>query len=199
LTKHDAELPEKLIAMVIKDIRAGRVPKMSSITKELGVSAPLVNHHFGDSAALLTRAWREIILSSVAEDYLALDALAQRADVEGLSDFIYEVFNPERHANRLAHMRAVSESLADHEIREVVLEAQELTRQSWVNFLTKHTESGVFVKRVDINAMALLFAAIPLGITAARLDLDEIERRQVSDAWLTIVLAMLQPGYKLES
>lgn len=199
MAKQDAQLPEKLIASVIEDIRAGRVPKMASITKKLGVSAPMVNHHFGDSAGLIRRAWREIVLSSIRDDYLFLDDLAAKNDWEGLSDFIYEIFAPERQASRLAHLRAVSESIADNQVREVVLEAQELTRQSWFNFITKHTDAGNLAKRVDVNAMAILFAAMPLGITAARLDLSQLERRQVSNAWFIIILAMLKPDYRLDS
>jgi AcrR family transcriptional regulator len=190
-TKFD--VPAELLARVVAELREGRTPSMRLITTDMGVSPSLVNHHFHDSSELIKLAWRQIILSSVESDHEVLDQLGLAENWEGLAEFIYDVFSVERQGVRLAHMRAISQALGDDQLREVVMEAQEITKALWVDCLQKHTASGVLAPRVDIDSMAVLFAALPLGITAARLDLGLEERKNIAETWYKIMVAMLKP------
>lgn len=166
---------------------AGNSPVISKLCRELGVSQSLVQYHFENRSNLISQAWGQVVLSSIEDDFQRLDEIGSVDDWDALSGFILEVFSAERSEVRLAHLRAISESHADLRLQEVVDAAQEKTFELWCSLIRKYAATGVLKPTVSIDALALMFMAVPLGITAVQAKLSLGHQRELAEAWVTML------------
>lgn len=185
--KSKIDVQQLLLNRVASELVAGNSPIISELCRELGVSQSLVQYHFENRSNLISQAWGQVVLSSIDDDFQRLDEIGSVDDWDALSGFILEVFSEERSAVRLAHLRAISESHADSRLQEVVDAAQEQTFQLWRSLIQKHTATGVLKPTVSIDALALMFMGVPLGITAAKAKLSLVHQRELAEAWVTML------------
>jgi AcrR family transcriptional regulator len=186
-SKSKGDVPQLLLNRVASDLVAGNNPVISELCKELGMSPSLVQYHFENRSNLISQAWGQVVLSSIEDDFQRLDEIGSVDDWDALSGFILEVFSEQRSEVRRAHLRALSESHSDSRLQEVVDAAQEKTFQLWRSLIQKYSATGVLKPTVSIDALALMFMAVPLGITAARAKLSSTHQRELAEAWIAML------------
>ena len=177
--------------MVAKQLTMGQEMHMANACREIGIVPSLANHYFADKSELSRLAWLRVIEANISRDFDRLTYLGDKVDWEGVESFIYEVFSPERSRIREAHIRGLASAFQDDELKDLLESAQAKTTTSWIDLLTKFTEAGVLNPKVDIGAIAVMFSALPLGVTAVHGELSDLHRKQLAAAWLQMLRAVL--------
>ena len=186
-----ADHRELLISVVAKQLTMGQEVHVADACRELGIVPSLANHYVSDRSELSRLAWLRVIEANISQDTDRLTELGDKVDWEGVESFIYEVFSPERSRIREAHIRGLASAFQDSELKVLLASAQAKTTTSWIELLTKFTEAGVLSPKVDIGVIALMFSAVPLGVTAVHGDLSDQQRKQFAAAWLQMLRAVL--------
>lgn len=186
-----ADHRELLISVVAKQLTMGQEMHMANACREIGIVPSLANHYFADKSELSRLAWLRVIEANISRDFDRLTYLGDKVDWEGVESFIYEVFSPERSRIREAHIRGLASAFQDDELKDLLESAQAKTTTSWIDLLTKFTEAGVLNPKVDIGAIAVMFSALPLGVTAVHGELSDLHRKQLAAAWLQMLRAVL--------
>jgi AcrR family transcriptional regulator len=186
-----ADQRELLIAGVAKQLIAGEEAHVSKVCRQIGIVPSLANHYFPERTELIREAWLRIILSSIDDDYETLNAYAEKTDWAGVEEFIYGVFSGERHAVRVAHIRGIAASKMDAAFDQALMQAQLETTKLWRQFLQRFSDAGTVDAKASLDAIAIIFSALPIGISAVHEVLSETERREMADAWLKMLRAVL--------
>jgi AcrR family transcriptional regulator len=172
---------------------------VTSIAAELDVSPGLVHFYFGDRQSLVNAAWQEILMAYVADDLATVDQLAEEANWDGVRNLTDQVFDESRDEVHLAHLRASVESQHDASLSKIFDAAADVTTRYWEDQLTAGIALGVVDTPLDVHAVAILFMAVPLGVAAAKPRLTPAERVALSEAWSTMIRAVLEPGFSMDA
>jgi AcrR family transcriptional regulator len=177
----------------------GEEVAVTSIAAELDVSPGLVHFYFGDRQSLLNAAWQQILMAHVDDDLASVRTFAEQANWMGVHELTDRVFSADRDDIHLAHLRASVESMHDHELSRIFDEATEVTITHWAEQVRLAMENGVARTSLDPRAIGVLIMAVPLGVAVTRPRLSPDERTAVSEAWATMLRAVLQPGFSMEA
>lgn len=186
-----ADHRELLINAAVERLYAGSEIRLGELCRELGIAASLANHYFTDKDELVREAWLRVVLAFITEDYAQLDEFGREVNWQGVEQFIFNVFSPERSKARQTHIQGLGQGFADQKLGTLIDAAQKETTKKWLGLLQRYTESGVLTPKVDLNAMAILFAAIPIGVTAVQGALSPEERSQITRTWLAMLRSVL--------
>ncbi len=159
--------------------------------RAIGIAPSLANHYFEDKDQLTREAWLSIMLAFVKEDYEQLDRFGQEDNWEGVRHFVYQVFSPARTPVRQAHIRGLGVGMLDKSLGEQVAKVQRETTESWMRLLKTYTDRGILQPKVDIWALAVLFTAIPIGITAVQGELSLSQREVMTNSWMEMLRSVL--------
>ena len=182
---------ELLVLEVAKQLLAKKEIHVANACREIGIAPSLANHYFQDKDELAREAWLSIMLAFVTEDFEQLDHFGQQDDWEGVRAFIFEVFSPRRLPVRQAHIRGLGVAMLDSELGGQVEQIQRETTERWHALLKTYADKGILKPKVDLWSLALLFTAIPIGVTAVQGELTQAERASITDTWLTMLRAVL--------
>jgi AcrR family transcriptional regulator len=177
----------------------GEEVAVTSIAAELNVSPGLVHFYFGDRQSLLNSAWQEILMEHVDSDVAAVRNFAESSDWNGLRELSDRVFAEDRDELHLAHLRASLESQHDRDLSAIFNSATEITVAHWMEVIGAAVDTGTARTTLDHRALGILIMAVPLGIAVARPRLTEQERRTISHAWVTMLRAVLEPGFSMDA
>jgi AcrR family transcriptional regulator len=177
----------------------GEEVAVTSIAAELDVSPGLVHFYFGDRQSLVNAAWNEILMAHVSDDLATVDQLAEEANWSGLRSLTDRVFDSSRDDIHLAHLRASVESQQNHELSQIFDAATEVTTRYWEDQIAAGIAVGVARTPLDLHALAILIMSVPLGVSVAKPRLTEDERVALSEAWSTMLRAVLEPGFSMDA
>lgn len=180
-----------LISEVSRQLLNGEDVHIAKACRAVGIAPSLANHYFEDKAELVREAWLKIVLAFITEDYKKLDRFGQTSDWDGVAEFVSEVFSPERTNFRQAHIRGLAEGSKDTALRSRVLRSQEETTQRWLGLLENYAKAGVLKPKVDLRAVAIMFSALPVGVTAVQGELSESDGRALAETWVTMLRSVL--------
>ncbi|MEY3561803.1 MAG: hypothetical protein RL068_955, partial [Actinomycetota bacterium] len=186
-----ADFRELLIEEVCKQLLVGDKVHVAEACKSIGISPSLVNHYFRDKGELVREAWLRLVLAFIAEDYELLDRFGKTADWNGVETFIFQVFGPDRNSVRNAHIRGLAAGSLDAELGNQVQQSQLETTKRWFGLLKTYTDNDVLHPKVDLWSLAILFSAVPMGVTAVAGELGEQERLAMTQAWVSMLRAVL--------
>lgn len=185
-----------MIDLVSKKLIANQEVKISDVAEELKVSPALVHFYFSDLKTLVDAAWQNIFMAFVNEDLEAIDHFAPGKDWEGVKTLIDAIFSPDRDSIHFAHAKALTNRFNSEDFNKVVQETHEGQINAWRELMDKYTKEGIVNPVVDARALATLFLAAPLGISLIKPDMTPGERKAMSDAWVTMIRAVMDPDYK---
>jgi AcrR family transcriptional regulator len=186
-----ADFRELLITEVARQLALGKEINLVQACGSLGISPSMVNHYFKDKRELVNQAWMRIMLAFVTEDYERLNEFGRQDNWEGVRDFIYEVFSAERTKTRTAHIRGLGIGFLETELGEAIQAVQSETTEKWMGLLETYAKAGVINPRVDLWSIAVMFTAIPIGVTAIAGELTISERRNLTDTWVAMLRSVL--------
>lgn len=168
---------------------------ITTIAAELDVSPGLVHFYFGDRQSLINAAWQEILMAHVSDDLATVDQLTAQADWAGVRALTDRVFSEDRDDVHLAHVRASVGSQFDSDLAEIFDHTTEITTRYWEKQMREAIALEVARTDLDLHALSILIMAVPLGVAAAKPRLTPEERVTLSEAWSTMLRAVLEPGY----
>jgi AcrR family transcriptional regulator len=180
-----------LIDEVAKQLLAGDEVHIANACKAIGIAPSLANHYFHDKSDLVRSAWLKIVLAFIAEDYEQLDQFGQNADWDGVAQLITKVFSPERTGVRQAHIRGLAAGSQDPVLGKAIATAQRETTENWLGLLENYAKAGVLEPKVDLRTIAIMFTALPIGVTAVQGELSEPARKAMAETWVTMLRAVL--------
>lgn len=185
-----------MIELVSKKLLANQEVKIADIAQELQVSPALVHFYFNDLKTLIDAAWQNIFMAFVNEDLSAVDEFAPGKNWEGVKQLIDAIFSQERDEIHFAHARALSNRFNSEDFDALISETHESQIKAWQKLMEKYTNEGIVDPVVDPRALALLFVAVPLGVSLVRPALSPGERKSLSEAWLTMIRRIMDPDFK---
>ncbi len=191
-----ADYVRLMIDLVSKKLLNNEDVKIADVASELKVSPALVHFYFHDIKTLVDASWQSIFMAYVNEDLDAVDEFAPGKNWEGVKNLIDQIFSPERDAIHFAHARALANRFNSEEFNNVVEETHQSQINLWTSLMNKYTDEGVVDPIVDTKALALLFIAAPLGIAMVKPELSAAERKGLSETWLTMIQAVMDPDVK---
>jgi AcrR family transcriptional regulator len=177
----------------------GEEVAVTGIASELDVSPGLVHFYFGDRQSLVNAAWHEILMAHVSDDLATVDQLAEEANWSGLRSLTDQVFHSSRDAIHLAHLRASMESQQNDELAQIFDAATDVTTRYWRDQISAGVAVGVARTPLSIHALAILIMSVPLGVSVAKPRLTQDERMALSEAWSTMLRAVLEPGFSMDA
>ena len=176
-------------------LKDGRDVKVMDIAEELGTSPALVHFYFGDRQHLVDEAWRDILLAHVDEDTAEIARFAEDRDWEGVERLVRDILSPERDAIHSAHVRAAGEGTSSSDLRATLREVHESTIDRWVRLMRQSIGAGLAETPLDLDAIATLIVAVPIGLTAVDPEMDPARRRAVATAYTAMLRAVLDADY----
>jgi len=179
----------------VKRLREGREVKVMDIAEVLGASPALVHFYFGDRQHLVDEAWREILWSYVDEDSERVAEFARDRDWEGVASLVQDVMSEERDAIHSAHVRAAGEGLSSADLGASLREVHEATIDNWVKLLNASIDAGQAETSLDLDALATLIVAVPIGLAAVDPDMEPSRRAAVAAAYTAMLRSVLDADY----
>jgi AcrR family transcriptional regulator len=179
----------------VKRLQAGREVKVMDIAEVLGTSPALVHFYFGDRQHLVDEAWRDILWAFVDQDSDRVARFAQDRNWDGVADLVRDVLSEERDETHAAHVRAAGESMSSSDLRATLREVHESTIDRWVDQLREAISEGQAETTLDLDALATLIVAVPIGLAAVDPDMDPVRRRAVADAYTAMLRSVLDADY----
>jgi AcrR family transcriptional regulator len=177
----------------VKRLREGRDVKVMEIAEQLGTSPALVHFYFGDRQHLVDEAWREILWAHVDEDTARAADFVKARDWDGMVELVHDVLSEERDAVHTAHVRAAGAGQTSADLAATLREVHEATIDSWVQLLRRTvTEAGVRTE-LDLDALATLIVAMPIGLAAVDPDMEPSRRDAVAEAYALMLRAVFDP------
>jgi AcrR family transcriptional regulator len=175
----------------VKRLQAGLEVKVMDIAEELGTSPALVHFYFGDRQHLVDEAWREILWDFVDQDSERVAEFAKDRDWDGVGELVRDVLSAERVETHLAHVRAAGESMSSGDLRATLREVHESTIDRWVGQLRRAITDGQARTSVDLDALATILVAVPIGLAAVDPDMEPGRRRAVAHACTAMLRSVL--------
>jgi AcrR family transcriptional regulator len=169
--------------------------KVMEIAEELGTSPALVHFYFGDRQHLVDEAWREILWAYVKEDSERVADFAKDRDWEGVASLVRDVLSEERDAIHAAHVRAAGQGLSSADLSASLREVHEGTIDNWVRLLRESIGAGQAETSLDLDALATLIVAVPIGLAAVDPDMDPGRRESIAVAYTAMLRAVLDAEY----
>jgi len=179
----------------VQRLRDGRDVKVMEIAEELGTSPALVHFYFGDRQHLVDEAWREILWAYVDDDSKRVGEFAKDRDWDGVAALVRDVLSPERDAVHSAHVRAAGAGLSSDDLAASLREVHEGTVRNWVELLRRGIEAGSAETRFDLDAIATLIVAVPIGLAAVDPDMEPARRKAIAEAYTAMLRSLLDTGY----
>ena len=176
-------------------LKDGRDVKVMEIAEELGTSPALVHFYFGDRQHLVDEAWREILWAYVDDDTAEIARFAQDRDWEGVERLVRDILSADRDATHVAHVRAAGEGASSGDLRATLREVHESTIDRWVQLLRAGIEAGQAETPLDLDALATLIVAVPIGLAAVDPEMEPARRRAVATAYTAMLRAVLDADY----
>lgn len=169
--------------------------KVMDIAEELGTSPALVHFYFGDRQHLVDEAWREILWAFVDQDSEQVARFARERDWDGVAGLVRDVLSEERDETHAAHVRAAGESVSSGDLRATLREVHESTIDRWVGLLERSVAEGHAETPLDLDAIATLLVAIPIGLAAVDPAMDPQRRRAIAHAYTVMLRSVLDAGF----
>jgi AcrR family transcriptional regulator len=179
----------------VKRLREGREVKVMEIAEELGTSPALVHFYFGDRQHLVDEAWREILWAYVDDDSERVAEFAKDRNWDGVAALVREVLSEERDDIHAAHVRAAGEGAASADLGATLREVHEATIDNWVKLLRQSIVEGQAETSVDLDALATLIVAVPIGLAAVDPDMEPARRAAVAAAYTSMLRSVLDAVY----
>ena len=179
----------------VRKLKEGRDVKVMEIAEELGTSPALVHFYFGDRQHLVDEAWREILWAFVDGDAERVAEFAQDRDWEGVGVLVRDILSPERDATHVAHVRAAGQGAASPDLAATLREVHESTIAKWVDLLRQSIAAGQAETPLDLDALATLIVAVPIGLAAVDPDMDAGRRAAVAEAYTAMLRAVLDRDF----
>ena len=179
----------------VRTLKEGGEVKVMEIAERLGTSPALVHFYFGDRRHLIDEAWRDILWAFVDDDAGDVARFASDRDWDGVAQLVREILSPKRDDTHAAHVRAAGEGLASNDLRATLREVHEATIGRWVELLRTTIEAGQAETRLDLDAIATLVVAVPIGLAAVDPDMSPQRRRAVAEAYTAMLRAVLDSDY----
>jgi len=179
----------------VKRLREGRDVKVMEIAEQLGTSPALVHFYFGDRQHLVDEAWREILWAYVDDDSQRVAEFAQDRNWEGVSNLVHEVLSEDRDQIHAAHVRAAGEGIASADLGATLREVHEATIDNWVKLLRQSIEEGQAETTMDLDALATLIVAVPIGLAAVDPDMEPARRAAVAATYTAMLRSVLDADY----
>ncbi len=179
----------------VKRLKEGKDVKVMEIAEELGTSPALVHFYFGDRQHLVDEAWREILWAYVDEDSAEVARIARDRDWAGVERLVRDILSPDRDATHTAHVRAAGEAVASGDLRATLREVHESTIDRWVQLLRQSIAAGQAETELDLDALATLIVAVPVGLAAVDPEMEPSRRRAIAAAYTSMLRAVLDADY----
>jgi AcrR family transcriptional regulator len=179
----------------VKRLQEGRDVKVMEIAEELGTSPALVHFYFGDRQHLVDEAWREILWAFVDQDSERVARFAQDRNWDGVAELVRDILSSDRDAIHTAHVRAAGEGLTSGDLGATLREVHESTIDNWVRLLREAIAAGQAETRFDLDALATLIVAVPVGLAAIDPDMEPARRRAVADVYTAMLRSILDADY----
>ncbi len=179
----------------VKRLKEGRDVKVMEIAEELGTSPALVHFYFGDRQHLVDEAWRDILWAFVDDDAARVAEFAVDRDWEGVAQLVLDILSPARDATHIAHVRAAGEGMASNDLGATLREVHEATIERWITQLREAVAAGQVETQLDLDALATLIVAVPIGLAAVDPDMEPRRRRAVAQAYTAMLRAVLDKDY----
>jgi AcrR family transcriptional regulator len=179
----------------VKRLKEGRDVKVMEIAEELGTSPALVHFYFGDRQHLVDEAWRQILWAFVDEDADRVAEFAQDRDWDGVAVLVRDILSVERDATHVAHVRAAGEGASSPDLAATLREVHESTIDKWVSLLKQSIAAGQAETTLDLDAIATLIVAVPIGLAAVDPQMDAGRRAAVAEAYTAMLRAVLDQDY----
>jgi AcrR family transcriptional regulator len=179
----------------VEHLKAGRDVKVMEIAQELGASPALVHFYFGDRQHLVDEAWREILWAFVEEDAEDVARFAEDRDWEGVASLVTEILSEDRDATHAAHVRAAGEGAGSPDLAATLREVHESTIAKWVDLLRQSIAAGQAETPLELDAIATLIVAVPIGLAAVDPGMSKERRRAVAQAYTAMLRAVLDADY----
>jgi AcrR family transcriptional regulator len=178
-------------------LEAGDEVTIGAVAAELEVSPALVHFYFGSRQALVDAAWRSIMMAFVSSDQDDVVTFAETSDWDGVGDLVRRIFSPDRDVVHLTHVRAAVEAMRAPALRQLLVEATDVTVGEWKSLIDRYRAAGVVSTPLDGEALGLLFVAVPMGVAVVAPELTDRQRAIVAEAWATMIRAVLDPDFVL--
>lgn len=195
--KAGADYKPLMTEAAVRRLLAGEPVTIAAIADEFEVSKPLVHFYFGNLEALLEAAWESLFMAFVDNDTADVAKFGDAVDWEGLNGLVAQVFSPERDDVHRAHVRASADAQAGGPLRRQLDASTKDTIAGWVELVEQYSELGVVSTPLDPEALALLIAAVPMGVTVMVPELTDVQRTNVATAWASMLRAVLDPDFDL--
>jgi len=179
----------------VKRLKQGRDVKVMEIAEELGTSPALVHFYFGDRQHLVDEAWRDILWAFVDDDAARVARFAKDRDWDGVAQLVRDILSLGRDATHSAHVRAAGEGMSSADLRATLREVHEATIDQWVDVLRQGIDAGQAETPLDLDALATLIVAVPIGLAAVDPDMEPARRQAVAKAYTAMLRAVLDPDY----
>jgi AcrR family transcriptional regulator len=179
----------------VKRLKEGRDVKVMDIAEELGTSPALVHFYFGDRQHLVDEAWREILWAFVDDDADRVAEFAQDRDWDGVGALVRDILSVERDSTHVAHVRAAGQGASSPDLAATLREVHESTIEKWVSLLKQSIAAGQAETRLDLDAIATLIVAVPIGLAAVDPDMDAGRRAAIAEAYTAMLRAVLDRDY----
>jgi len=181
----------------VKRLREGRDVKVMEIAEVLGTSPALVHFYFGDRQHLVDEAWRDILWAYVDEDAQRVDHFAKDRDWDGIGAIVRDVVSEERDEVHVAHVRAAGQGAASGDLRATLREVHEGTIARWVGLLSEALDAGNAETPLDLDALATLIVAVPIGLAAVDPEMEPTRRAAIAEAYTAMLRSVLDAQYSL--
>ena len=179
----------------VKRLKDGKDVKVMEIADVLGTSPALVHFYFGDRQHLVDEAWREILWAYVDDDAAEVARFAKDRDWAGVERLVRDILSTRRDATHSAHVRAAGEAAASADLRATLREVHESTIDRWVQLLRESIAAGQAETELDLDALATLIVAVPIGLAAVDPEMSPARRRGVAAAYTSMLRAVLDADY----
>jgi AcrR family transcriptional regulator len=183
----------------VKRLKEGRDVKVMEIAEELGTSPALVHFYFGDRQHLVDEAWREILWAFVEQDSERVARFARDRNWDGVAQLVRDVLSADRDAIHVAHVRAAGEGMSSGDLRATLREVHESTIDNWVDLLRQSISDGKAETPFDLDALATLIVAVPIGLAAVDPAMEPSRRRAVAEVYTAMLRAVLDSDYSAHS
>jgi AcrR family transcriptional regulator len=179
----------------VKRLRDGRDVKVMEIAEKLGTSPALVHFYFGDRQHLIDEAWREILWAYVEEDAERVAEFARNRNWDGVATLVRDVLSEERDPIHAAHVRAAGQGGSSPDLGASLREVHEGTIEKWVKLLRLTISEGNAETPLDLDALATLIVAVPIGLAAVDPDMEPSRRAAVATAYTAMLRSVLDADY----
>ena len=179
----------------VRRLQEGRDIKVMEIAEELGTSPALVHFYFGDRQHLVDEAWREILWAFVDDDAQRVARFAEDRDWGGVEQLVHDILSEERDATHAAHVRASGEGMSSPDLAATLREVHEATIAKWVGLLRQSIASGQAETTLDVDALATLIVAVPIGLAAVDPDMESDRREAIAQAYTAMLRSVLDADY----